>query len=349
MRDKNQEAIQVCSSHQVIQSLLKMSAALVASFLLALAVHAKVLPRQGSARTLTVPVPTQGEPFTTTVSGCGGSVDPFVVIGAPTGTFSPGTVTIYLPPQAEATSTTYFDKASNATEVILLPTLPGDCLDYPFPTQTSPTTGTESPTPSAEACPEKGCSGQVVKSGKLIIDAINQVTFLSQNLQSSAKLIGGDKVGKRDETETAIALGPIDDVARGLTNIATTLSSAAPKFVFLPPLPPDCNSDTVVIALIQFVRVHQALLNILIGRAGLLENGPIKRDASYDGSVQLYERANNAFVGKAIATALRAVERIVDTVAARLIDLIPTKSECAKQQKAELDASLKEAITSYDG
>lgn len=226
--------------------------------------------------------------------------------------------------------------------------LPGTCGELPFPSDTPTPTGTDSatPTPTPDICPEGGCSGEVVRNAQIIINAINKVTLLSQSLQSAAKQIGASPFGKRDG---AIAQSPITDVAAGLRNIAATLSFSAQVFLPLPPLPPGCSSDTVIIALIEFVRVHQALLNILIGRAGLLPGGPIKREALIEGDVALDERGDNAFIGAVVAGALRAVESIVDTVAFKLIDLVPTRSECAKNQKAALDASLEDAITAYKG
>ncbi|KAF1957963.1 hypothetical protein CC80DRAFT_395547, partial [Byssothecium circinans] len=183
-----------------------------------------------------------------------------------------------------------------------------------------------------------------------IIDVINQVSLISQNLQNPAKKVGEKPDLKRDEDGLEIQMaGPIDDVAKGLNRIANFLATSLPRIAFLPPLPPGCDSDTVVIALVEFTRIHQALLNILIGRSGLLEGSPIKREVSAETGVELSERAPNGFIGASIALALRAVERVVDTLAAKLIGLVPTWSECAKQEKKKLDDSLEESIRAYDG
>jgi hypothetical protein len=327
-----------------------MSSLFVASFLLVSTVTANVLPRSiTSTSTLVIPLPTQAEPFTTTVAGCAETVGPFVIIGEPTSTveFYPGTITVYLPPQAEPTTTTIIDTVANETRVVIATTLPGECAEYPFPEPPSPT-GPESPTPTPEVCPAKGCSGQLVAGATLVINAINKVSLISQNLQAPAKLIGVKETQGDHEVQATFAQGPIQDVARGLNSVAVTLTAAAPRIIFLPPFPPGCDTDTVVISYIEFVRIHQALLNILIGQAGLLENGPVKRDDAWAGAVQVYERDENAFVGRAIAVSLRAIERIVDTIAFKLISLVPTRGECAKQENAKLSASLKESITSYD-
>ncbi|KAF2004339.1 hypothetical protein P154DRAFT_409483, partial [Amniculicola lignicola CBS 123094] len=179
-----------------------------------------------------------------------------------------------------------------------------------------------------------------------VISLINKVTLISQNLQAAAKLIGGPGSVKRD---TEAALAPADVLVKGLRDITFTLSISFPRISVLSPLPPGCDSDTVVIALIQFVRVHQALLNILIGRAGLLETGPIRRDNAMN--IDLFERGNAMEagpIGGLVAGALRGVEGVVDTLAFTLIKLIPTRSQCAKEQKDAIDRSLTEAIIAYE-
>lgn len=56
--------------------------------------------------TVTLPLPTGGTPFNSTVPACG-TVPPFVVIGAPNASFNPGIHPIYLPPQASAIATSF--------------------------------------------------------------------------------------------------------------------------------------------------------------------------------------------------------------------------------------------------
>jgi hypothetical protein len=326
---------------------------LLISLFLASPTAAKALRRAATSSTifapstLSIPIPTAANPFTTTIPGCGQTIAPLVIIGFPTSTvtLNPGTITRFVPPQAEPTTTTIIDTVANETEVIIVTTLPGECGEYPVPEPPSPTGANPSPTP--DVCPANGCSGQLVRGATLLIDAINKVSLQSQTLQSAAKRVG-DPSTSAQESEVEFAQGIIADVARGLNNIALTLATSIPRFAFLPPLPPGCDTDTVVIAFVEFVRIHQALLNILIGRAGLLEGGPFKRDEEGTVSVMVYERGENAFIGRVIATGLRAIERVVDTLASKLIGLCPTRGECAKQEKAKLSASLKEAIISYD-
>ncbi|KAF2114065.1 hypothetical protein BDV96DRAFT_647551 [Lophiotrema nucula] len=328
-----------------------MYALLIVSALLVTGTNARLMPR--ALQTLEIPLPTQAKPFTSTVPGCG-TVAPFVVVGVTTGTFQPGDFTIYLPPQASATGTTIVDPGTNATEILTCIPLQGDCADFPFPpapteTASSGLTGVPSPTPTPDACPSNGCSAKVIKTAQTIIDLLNKVTLLSQTLQIPAKLVGAS-ASKRDD---AAIQSPIDDIAKGLRGISVEITVALPRIAYLPPIPPGCDSDTVVIALIQFVKVHQALLNILIGRAGLLQNSPILKERDETGALQVIKRdpakdEESALIGAAVAGALRVVESAVDTIAFKLISLIPTRSECAKQQKEAVDGSLKDAIAAYD-
>ena len=76
----------------------------------------------------------------------------------------------------------------------------------------------------------------------------------------------------------------------------------------------------------QFVHVHQALLNTVIGKHGLL--------------------AATGF-GVPIAAGLRAIEGVVDTLAVDIIGLVPTCAAQATAAKKQLDGTLKQAVTVY--
>jgi hypothetical protein len=60
----------------------------------------------------------------------------------------------------------------------------------------------------------------------------------------------------------------------------------------MPPVAAGAQADAIFEAFREFVRVHQALLNILIGKAGLFQTVP--------------------FIGQPIAAVLRQVENVVD-------------------------------------
>ncbi len=76
----------------------------------------------------------------------------------------------------------------------------------------------------------------------------------------------------------------------------------------------------------QFVRVHQVLLNTVIGKHGILARTPFTAP---------------------IAAVLRTVEAGVDELAFGLIDLIPTCAARATQDKQALDQSLELSIQVY--
>jgi hypothetical protein len=310
--------------------------------------------------TLTVPIPSQGVGFTSTISACD-TVDPFVVVGFPNGSLVPGTQTYYVPPQVDATTSTFTDPQLNATEVIVIEPLPGSCEPFsPDVTVTSsngpaPTDGSGSP----DVCALEGCSKIVNQAAGKIIDALNKVTALSQNLQSAAKRIGL----KRD---TALeARDPLSDLLTGLRRVPPLLTSIVPYVQNSPPIPPGCDSDTIVVALIDFVRVHQALLEILIGRSSILSSGSgfgfgkrgeyealeefdesiLPRDLS-DPSAPGSKKFPNP-LGIAVAAVLRTIESVVDNIAFGLIALIPTRDPCLRQQKFSIDGTLNDAIAAY--
>lgn len=296
-------------------------------------------------------------------------VDSLVVVGSPVGTFSPGiTKTIPVVPQAEPTTVTIYDEPpSNATEVIVIQPLPGVCGTFITPT-TATSESTATSTAIARACPDKGCSEAVSRAAETIIDAINSVTQLSQQLQDAARRIGSSAglsrlpstmttslstrptlfpVGDELDADTSfLPTTPITEVSIGLGRIVVTINIAFPTFSSFPVFPPGCDSETIVLAWLEFVRVHQELLSILIGRSGLLERGPIRRDAS---SHEMVGRAAQGFVGKPVAAALRKLEGVVDTFAVAVVDLVPSRSDCSDAKRQELKKSIVKARTSYEG
>lgn len=302
--------------------------------------------------------------WTWTICTCIHFCDPakFAPAGIVTGgTFSPGvTKTIVAPPQADPTTVTiYDDYPSNATEVIIVEPLPGNCGPFITPSgDLSPTSTDTSTSPSntAAACPTKGCSGAVLRTAETVIDAINEVTQISFALQSAARKIGAG-IFPRDENmngDTDFLENPITDISIGLTRITVSVQTALPSFITFPPFPQSCSSDTIVLAWLEFVHVHQELLAILIGRSGLLETGPIRRSSSAEMDASpadgtLVERSGQGFIGKPIALALRGIEGVVDTLAVGIVDLVPGKSECTKAKSAELKERIKKAQVSYDG
>ncbi|KAI0150146.1 hypothetical protein GGR57DRAFT_198865 [Xylariaceae sp. FL1272] len=320
---------------------------------------------QGGAATSTlyVPIPTGGIAFTSIVPPCE-TVPAYAIIGVPNGTFFPGTTTVFLPPQASGATSTYFDTAGNLTEVVIAKPLPGTCADLELPADATATIEPDAASPSgspnstAGECPLQGCSAGIDEAAQTVIDVIDTVAFASQNLASLAKQIGSgsfspfgardDDNGKQLDTR---APGPFD-LLPPLRGISATLVVKLPAIRAIPPFPPGCNSDTIVVALIDFVTIHQALLEILIGRKGIIA-GPgllAERDSDVDTDVHEHEARQFGFpnpVGVAIAGALRAIETGVDTLAFALIGIIPVHQECLSRQKTSIDATLNDAIAAY--
>ncbi|CAN9478084.1 unnamed protein product [Alternaria alternata] len=97
----------------------------------------------------------------------------------------------------------------------------------------------------------------------------------------------------------------------------------------MPPVPAGADSDAIFDAFREFVRVHQALLNILIGKAGLFQTVP--------------------FIGQPLAAVLRQIENVVDTIAFGLIDAVESRASDLQREANSLDGTLTICINSYEG
>ncbi|KAI1136850.1 hypothetical protein F5Y05DRAFT_88763 [Hypoxylon sp. FL0543] len=310
-----------------------------AVFALGLGAGTRLCEAQTPLSTLIVPIPTQGAPFTTTVSACD-TVAAFAVVGVPNGTFFPGTSTVYVPPQASGITTAFVDSESNLTQVIIASPLPGTCADLSLPAEATSTVSAAGPSSSGNAgvCPLEGCSEGVDQAAQTVISLINEVAIASQTLQDAAKQIGSKKARGLEPR-----LSIFTDIVTPLKNIAATLTFGLPSLAILSPFPPGCDSDTIVVALIDFVKIHQALLEIFIGRRGLLPGFGFGLAAQVDAVEEKFPNP----LGVAIAGALRAIETGVDALAFSLINLIPTRQACLKQQQTSIDQTLKDAIAAY--
>lgn len=84
--------------------------------------------------------------------------------------------------------------------------------------------------------------------------------------------------------------------------------------------------QTFANGLSQFVKVHQNLLETIIGKKGLLSSTPFTAP---------------------IAAVLRVLEGVVDKVAFTIIGTVPTCEESAKKDLDALDKTLGETIDAY--
>ncbi|KAI0436190.1 hypothetical protein F4803DRAFT_543141, partial [Xylaria telfairii] len=173
-----------------------------------------------------------------------------------------------------------------------------------------------------------------------IADGLTLITQKSQALQAPAQsitVLNGPLI--------AIGQGPFPGIIAGFTDIVSTANTLIAQLAGSAPItkreekekehPKDMmiargpDAQQVRAAFLQFVAVHQALLNILIGKAGLFSVVPI--------------------IGQPVATVLRSVEGVVDTIAIDLINLIRDPSADITPDANSLDATLALSISSYEG
>ncbi|KAF4923471.1 FAD-linked oxidoreductase hmp9 [Colletotrichum viniferum] len=117
------------------------------------------------------------------------------------------------------------------------------------------------------------------------------------------------------------------EIIRGFTDIVSTATTALSQMQGIAAVPPGANADAMLEAFRGFVRVHQALLEILIGKAGLLSTVP--------------------FIGQPIAAVLRQIKSI--TLAFTLIDTVQGQASEIQSEANILSATIGDAITSYQG
>jgi hypothetical protein len=146
-----------------------------------------------------------------------------------------------------------------------------------------------------------------------ILEGFDNVTTQSNNLRIAVETITIFNAGER---------GFI--IAEGFTSIIAKIAEGTSRVhsVSTGPLPND-DAKLVVQALTTFVRVHQGLLLVVIGKHGLLTLAPFFEP---------------------IRLALVDLEAAIDTLAFDLIGLIPTQKSAAGNQFAALKGTLTAAI-----
>jgi len=157
-----------------------------------------------------------------------------------------------------------------------------------------------------------------------VVDNIRSLTQKSQALQAPAQsitLINGPLI--------VIGQGPFPQIIVGFTDIVTTATTALTQMQGMPAVPAGAPSDAIFDAFREFVRVHQVLLNILIGKSGLFSTVP--------------------FVGQPVASVLRQVENVVDTIAFSLIDNVQSRASDLQGQAMSLSGTLDICIAKYEG
>ncbi|KAH8147611.1 uncharacterized protein LAJ45_08439 [Morchella importuna] len=157
-----------------------------------------------------------------------------------------------------------------------------------------------------------------------IVQAFKEITTLSDNLRIDTQKIN-------------LINAPLQGykIAQGFAAIITRVGQASAMLSGgssrktrrqMAPLA-DADAQLVVGALTTFVQVHQALLNVVIGKHGLLTLIPF------------FEPIRQALV---------SLEATVDTFAFYLIAMIPTQKPAADTQFGSLTVTVKFAITTYE-
>lgn len=153
---------------------------------------------------------------------------------------------------------------------------------------------------------------------------IQTLTVKSQALQAPAQsitIISGPLI--------IIGQGPFPTIIAGFTEIVNIATTSIAQMQGSARVTNAADAKVIADAFREFVRVHQVLLNILIGKAGLFNTVP--------------------FIGAPVAQVLRAVENVVDTIAFMLIDMVQGQATDLMSQAGSLKGTIGVAIQSYEG
>ncbi|KAF4835729.1 hypothetical protein CGCTS75_v002219 [Colletotrichum tropicale] len=157
-----------------------------------------------------------------------------------------------------------------------------------------------------------------------VVSNINMITQKSQALQTPAQsitVVNGPLI--------IVGQGPFPEIIRGFVDIVSTATTSLSQMQGMAPVPAGPDADAIADAFRGFVRVHQELLKILIGKAGLFQTIP--------------------FVGQPIAAVLRQIESVVDTLAFTLIDTVQSQASQIQSSGESLSRTVETAINSYEG
>ncbi|KAK3898510.1 hypothetical protein C8A05DRAFT_47201 [Staphylotrichum tortipilum] len=167
-----------------------------------------------------------------------------------------------------------------------------------------------------------------------IADGINSITQKSSALQGTAQ-----SISVLNAPLIIIGQGPFPMLIAGFTDIVSTATALADQMgaatkrrrgmaiAGMAKRGPD--DDLVFNSYRAMVDVNQALLNILIGKAGTIEKVPV--------------------VGPPVAAVLRSFEAIIDTISITLINTFESRAKDLTSAANSLDATLTLAIQKYDG
>ncbi|EGX45401.1 hypothetical protein AOL_s00170g108 [Orbilia oligospora ATCC 24927] len=159
-----------------------------------------------------------------------------------------------------------------------------------------------------------------------MVGNIEMLTTKSKALQNPANsitLVNGPLI--------VIGLGPFPQIIAGFTEIVTITSTAITQMQGSAVITNPTDAKAIADAFRKFVEVHQVLLNILIGKAGLFNTVPI--------------------IGTPVAAVLRSLEAVVDTVALRIIDTVEVAihKSTIQSNANSLSGTITVSINAYQG
>ncbi|KAK4466808.1 hypothetical protein QBC42DRAFT_335305 [Cladorrhinum samala] len=157
-----------------------------------------------------------------------------------------------------------------------------------------------------------------------IAGTLKDITDLSLKLQKPAQAIT-----IVNAPLIIIGQGPFPELIKGFTEIVTVATTTISQFPGTPQITSEADGTLVFDSFRAFVSVHQQLLNILIGKAGILTQIPL--------------------VGAPVAAVLRSVEGVVDSIAIFLINTVETRAKDLTYEANSLGNTLDLTIQKYQG
>jgi len=156
-----------------------------------------------------------------------------------------------------------------------------------------------------------------------VVTNINTITTLSQGLQTPA-----NSINILSPALFLIGQGPFPQIIVGfgtiVSDVTADISAMQTPETFV-----GQDATNIFNAFSAFITVHQELLSILTGKAGLFSDIP--------------------FIGAPVAEALREIEGVVDSVALSLANMVPSYANQVASQTGSLNTSLTKAINAYSG
>ncbi|KAI8682518.1 hypothetical protein LRP88_05513 [Fusarium phalaenopsidis] len=151
-----------------------------------------------------------------------------------------------------------------------------------------------------------------------IVDTLEKVTDLSSDTNKIAESITSPV---QIFTKVPQLIGNFKDIVSTVTGAISMLGDLPDNTDF-----PESGQSDICEAFTGFVKVHQNLLETIIGKKGLLSSTPFTAP---------------------IAAVLRVLENVVDKVAFIIIGTVPTCADGAKKDLEALDKTLGETIDTY--